>query len=173
MYKAFIYSLLLHVLFFVIYPGGVSTNEPNRKSEDGFLVRLQSGVAERTLNLTKPDVAEGQKSKKGFDKKIGYSSSEFDGYIDSKYLDVHPTPLHDVMLDPLEISPSAESGYIVLFLFINKHGQVDKVDVVESTISSALEEYSIHAFMDVDFNPGEIDSSFVATRMKIKIDFNR
>lgn len=171
--KAFMLSLFLHsVIFFVNYPGGNLSTSYKVNTVDGLLVRIQSNTTMPKLRMVKPVLFNGNKSNFGNEgRKLKLSHNEFDNYIDSKNLDVHPTPVHEVMIDPLDPSESNESGYVVMYVYINQYGQVKKIDVDESTIPSALEQAAILAFTNAMFNPGEINSKVVATKMKIKIDF--
>ena len=74
-------------------------------------------------------------------------------YLSSGGLDPPPRPLDDI--DPV-VPPEAgpRGGVVVLRLFINERGGVDKAEVLSSTPPGLFDAAALEAFGNARFSPG-------------------
>jgi len=66
-----------------------------------------------------------------------------------------------------------KGGKLVLRLFVNASGEVDRVTVDSSSSPTAFEEAAVAAFLPLRFRPGEIDGVAVSSQVVFEIDFDK
>lgn len=66
-----------------------------------------------------------------------------------------------------------KGGKLVLRLFVNANGEVDRVEIDSSSSPTAFEDASVAAFLPLRFRPGEIDGVAVSSQVVFEIDFDK
>ena len=97
-------------------------------------------------------------------------STSVPGYYKAGELDQSPKPLEDITPDYPE-SVAATRGHLVLELFINEQGVVDRVDIVSATPPVIFDDSARSAFLKAKFEPGRRLGMPIKSRMKIEVDF--
>lgn len=91
-------------------------------------------------------------------------------YWPSILLDTPPTPQAEIALPPPEGDVPPE-GHAVLELFINAHGQVDRIVVKESNAPADFVENAKAIFQGATFAPGIKDALSVPSRIIIDVRY--
>ena len=60
----------------------------------------------------------------------------------------------------------------VLSLFIDEHGQVQRIEADPASLPEAFEQAAREAFMTAQFAPGEIDGAAVKSRVRVEVVFD-
>lgn len=63
----------------------------------------------------------------------------------------------------------AGQGAVILMLFINETGQVDRIEIESSEVPGALTQELAEEFRKVLFHPAQIDGNAVKSRMRIEV----
>jgi outer membrane biosynthesis protein TonB len=92
-------------------------------------------------------------------------------YFNVADLDQHPAIINEIPDNPTELLEYPQGGEIVLRLWINETGQVDKVDAVSSTLPPAFIASAQNAFLHAAFIPGRKQGAAVATLMDIAVSY--
>jgi len=92
---------------------------------------------------------------------IYYKRSQLDA---APYLVTHVKPEY-----PTGVPPTG--GKARIRLFINEHGRVDRVDVVDSPASARFGEAAAIAFRSAQFEPGKRGGVTVKSQIQIEMDF--
>lgn len=103
------------------------------------------------------------------------SSAPFEApaYWPRKLLDTGLTPLTPVILPSPEGSTPQPDGHAVLELFIHADGQVDRIEVIESSAPADFVDAAKATFMATPFTPGLKDNVPVPSRIKIEVRFEQ
>lgn len=75
----------------------------------------------------------------------------------------------DINLDRPALAKLAGQGALVLVLFINEAGQVDRIEIESSEVPDALTREVAEEFREVLFHPAQIDGNPVKSRMRIEV----
>ena len=85
-------------------------------------------------------------------------------------LDPPPRPLGEI--DPLvPEAAGARGGVVVLRLYINEHGTVDRAEVLRSTPPGLFDASAVEAFSNARFSPGYLAGIAVKSQMTIEVKF--
>lgn len=100
------------------------------------------------------------------------SNDETPAYWPRKLLDVGPSPANPVILPPPEDVAHAETqGHAVLELFIDEHGHVDRIEVLDSNAPATFVDAAKESFRATLFTPGLKDNQPVPSRIKIEVRY--
>jgi TonB family protein len=102
---------------------------------------------------------------------IGLLPIRGQAYYTTDQLTKRPQPLAKAELDPDEVKPIVASGRIVLKLWINGRGSVDKVEVESSTLPGLMAQAAVDGFKRLHFAPGERDGQAVGTVMRVEVTY--
>jgi protein TonB len=95
-----------------------------------------------------------------------------DDYVPRPLLSVPPVAREPPVFAP----PPGEmlrGRYVgILSLFIDDHGQVQRIVVDEAGLPEVLEQAAREAFMAAQFTPGEIDGTAVKSRVRVEVIFD-
>lgn len=92
-------------------------------------------------------------------------------YHDLRELSLRPAPLVDIPLEPGALKTRKETGRIILRLWINEQGGVDRIAVERSELPPEYAAVASKAFLAARFQPGEIDGRPVKTLMRVAVDY--
>ncbi|MGA8006570.1 MAG: energy transducer TonB [Burkholderiales bacterium] len=96
-----------------------------------------------------------------------------DGYYRSSELDVRPgIKTHVEPEYPEAAARRGLSGKVVLRLFINENGAVDRVETLRARPAGVFERSAERAFRSARFTPGMKDKHPVKTQMTIEVSFD-
>ena len=91
-------------------------------------------------------------------------------YRGSTGLDPPPRPLGEI--DPLvPEAAGARGGVVVLRLYINEHGSVDKAEVLQSTPPGLFDASALEAFSHARFSPGYFAGVPVKSQMTFEVKY--
>jgi protein TonB len=93
-------------------------------------------------------------------------------YFSRADLTVPPKLLNEPELPTAEMSAAGmagRGGKVVLRVFVGADGAVDRVEVLKSNVSPAVEEAVVNAFSQVRFRPGEIEGVAVTSETRFEI----
>lgn len=90
-------------------------------------------------------------------------------YHDPAELTEHAKVLNDINLDLPELNGMSDAGKVVLTLFINETGSVDSVEIETTDFDSALSQALARQFSGGIFQPAQISSATVKSRMRIEV----
>lgn len=128
-----------------------STHHPHY--DDWFLAPLPSGQ-EASVRIAAPEVVAPVRS-----------------YFRRSELSVPPLLQSEPSIDVPE--GSDKNTHIALRLFVSKNGEVDRVELISSTIAdSDLEKEVVDAFSFLRFRPGEINGVAVDSQVAFEIDLD-
>ena len=115
--------------------------------------------------------AEGTGRRQGAASEAPFSPLPAQEYLLSRELDGKPGPL--ARIEP-EYPPAGAtrslSGSVVLRLYINERGSVDRVEIVRAS-EAAFEEAARRAFLEARFTPGIKDGRAVKSQVALEISF--
>jgi protein TonB len=92
-------------------------------------------------------------------------------YHDLRELTLRPAPLVDIPLEPGALKTRKETGQLILRLWINEQGGVDRIAVERSELPPEYAAAASKAFLAARFQPGEIDGRPVKTLMRVAVDY--
>jgi len=95
-----------------------------------------------------------------------------DYYVPRSLLSVPPVAITPVIFAP---PPDEMTGgrYVgTLSLFIDEHGQVQRIVSEDPSLPEAFELAAREAFMATQFTPGEIDGTAVKSRVRVEVAFD-
>lgn len=98
---------------------------------------------------------------------------EAPAYWPRKLLDTGPTPLAPVILPSPDGATPQPDGHAILELFIHADGQVDRIEVIESSAPADFIDAAKATFMAAQFTPGLKDNVPVPSRIKIEVRFEQ
>lgn len=90
-------------------------------------------------------------------------------YYSAKEVGERARPIGTIDLDAQPLPDLPDAGLLVLVLFINESGAVDKVDIESSSIASATESAIADQFRQARFTPAIRNGFPVKSRMKIEV----
>lgn len=178
-------SLLVHLA--IIY--GVPWSPVGGKNAS-HSVKMQDGRHRLTVMLT-PTVAAPQaiekhdvmevtdvdaNTKTAGDNRLSATNTIVSTALDSRYftpaeLDQHPAIARDIPDNPPELLEHSQGGEIVLRLWINKTGNVVRVDTVSSNLPPVFVDSARAGFLQAVFLPGRKNGNAVATVMDIVVSY--
>jgi TonB family protein len=91
-------------------------------------------------------------------------------YYRASELAERPLPLHAIEPN-VPADAAALSGRLKLRVYINEHGAVDAVDVVEADPAGEFEETVARAFSEARFRPGYKDGAAVKSQLALEVRF--
>ena len=94
------------------------------------------------------------------------------GYTNAAGLNPPPRPLDDITPDFPEAA-GTRGGSVVLRLFINEAGGVDKIEVVRSSPPGLFEAAALAAFGSARFSPGFLAGVPVRSQVMYEVEFAR
>jgi len=78
-------------------------------------------------------------------------------------------PAQDIDLEPPELLGVPGQGKLILLLWINESGSVDRVETESSQVDNAIEKVIAEQFRRARFAPANLDGRSVKSRMKIEV----
>lgn len=78
-------------------------------------------------------------------------------------------PAQDIDLEPPELLGIPGQGKLILLLWINESGGVDRVETESSQVDNAIEKVIADQFRRARFSPANLDGKPVKSRMKIEV----
>lgn len=94
-------------------------------------------------------------------------------YWPRKLLDEGPTPLEPIVVPYPEGLTQPPQGRVILQLFINASGRVDRVEMMESDAPPEFVALAQETFSGARFHPGFKDNVNVPSRIKIEVGFDQ
>jgi TonB family protein len=94
-------------------------------------------------------------------------------YRSGAELDHRPRPREAVIVPFPATELSELKGSVVVVLYINASGAIDRLELVDSNLPVAFGQAAIEAFRSASMQPGEKDGLPVPSRMKIMVEFER
>lgn len=82
-------------------------------------------------------------------------------------------PLTPVIIPSPEETSAQPEGHAILELFIHADGQVDHIDVIESSAPTVFIDAAKATFLTTHFTPGVKDHVPVPSRIKIEVRFEQ
>lgn len=92
-------------------------------------------------------------------------------YYRTSELDVIPQVRPDFELYPEDMQRFKQGGKLVISLWINEEGRVEKTEVVKSDLPEAFAEVAMRRFMQANFSPGRKDHLAVKSRVEAVLAF--
>ena len=102
---------------------------------------------------------------------LGLLPIEGDAYYSTSQLSQPPVPLNEIAFDDPAVAAVIASGKMVMTLWINAQGEVEKAVVDDSELPGLFTEPTIEAFKRLRFTPGALDGRSVGTIMKIEVTY--
>lgn len=90
-------------------------------------------------------------------------------YYGPREVEVRARPVREIDLEPPEVRNFPGQGKLVLLLWINESGTVDRVDIDSSEVAEALRKIIVDQFRQAAFTPAQLDGKAVKSRMKIEV----
>jgi hypothetical protein len=90
-------------------------------------------------------------------------------YHDSHELTFHPQAVEEITFDIPEVETISGSGKIILTLFVNDKGGVDRAVVESQEVDKSLSHALTHRFANSKFQPARIGDSPVNSKVTIEI----
>jgi hypothetical protein len=78
-------------------------------------------------------------------------------------------PAQDIDLEPPELLGVPGQGKLILVLWINESGTVDRVETASSQVADTTEKVIAEQFRRAVFSPAQLDGKAVKSRMKIEV----
>ncbi|MEO8135180.1 MAG: energy transducer TonB [Betaproteobacteria bacterium] len=103
---------------------------------------------------------------------LGLLPTEGTAYYPTSLLSRRPEALAEPQLDDPVAKAVIASGKMVMTLWINDKGEVDKAVLDGSDLPGLFAEPTINAFSRIRFKPGELNGQAVRTVMKIEVTFD-
>ncbi len=95
-----------------------------------------------------------------------------DAYRSAADLDLHPEPLAPIMVPPpVLLELDGQKGAVVLVLYVDVLGRVERVDVESSNVPEEVAEVAAATFRSAQMRPGEINGVPVPVKMKILVEY--
>lgn len=92
-------------------------------------------------------------------------------YFSVSELDVIPRIQQDIELYPEELQHFKKGGKVVLSLWINETGQVEKVELVSSALPAIFSEVATRNFLQASFLPGKKNNLAVKSKVEAVLVF--
>jgi len=124
---------------------------------------------EQKIPILNDDKVESNTSEN--DNKIIIDKINWNDFVESKYLDVHPTAIDPIIVETPSNSMGKVAGRVVIAVYIDKYGTVKKVEIIKSDVPIEYNILASQAFERAQFYPGILDSSVVSSKMTIEIGF--
>jgi len=95
------------------------------------------------------------------------------GYLTASLLSQRPTALEAVDIPYPDATESGTwTASVVLVLFINEQGTVDRIEVEGSDVPTPFAEAAKNAFSRATFDPGRLMDQPVKSQVRIEVSFN-
>jgi periplasmic protein TonB len=94
-------------------------------------------------------------------------------YYNARELDVRAEPINEVdLIYPQRAYQMRIKGKVILRIFINEHGAIDEVAVLEATPPGVFEEAALTATLALQFKPAIKNGRNVKSQKTIHVDFD-
>ncbi len=90
-------------------------------------------------------------------------------YFSASEVSERAKPVQEIDLDPPESQALPEAGNLLLTLWINESGTVDRIDVDSSGVTEPIAKAITEQFRRATFTPARLDGEAVKSRMKIEV----
>ena len=125
-----------------------------------------------SISASSPKVATNQNISPATERKIVITpDSQISGYLKSSELDTGPKPVSEIVIPIPENASEEVHGQVVLELYINAFGKVEKVVEVSKNVPDAFAKSAIDIFFNAQFVPGTKNGRNHPAIMKIQVDF--
>lgn len=92
-------------------------------------------------------------------------------YFSASELDVIPRIQQNIELYPEELQHFKKGGKVVISLWINETGRVEKAELVSSELPAIFSEVATHRFMQASFLPGKKNNLAVKSKVDAVLVF--
>lgn len=99
-------------------------------------------------------------------------SEAADVYLAANVLSKRPVPHEDVVVTYPESSDERGVFKVVLTIFVNERGTVDRITVDDPALPALFTNAAMDAFSRVTFSPGLVADRAVKSRVRIEIIFD-
>lgn len=89
-------------------------------------------------------------------------------YFQSQELTEKPRVFRDIPADMVIVLPDVPTQPVIARLYINEHGDIDKVELENSELGEEAQRFVTNAFAKIKFVPGRIDGAQVKSQLKIE-----
>ncbi|WP_431126427.1 hypothetical protein [Variovorax paradoxus] len=103
---------------------------------------------------------------------LPHSGNFGDDYVPRPLLSVPPVAREPLVFAPPPGEMIRGRHVGVLSLFIDEHGQVQRIMIDEANLPEVLEQAAREAFMSAQFAPGEIDGTAVKSLVRVEVIFD-
>lgn len=176
-------SAVLHTaLLLALQPvaGSVAPPKPARTPLPVMTGRM---ISAQTTNQATPAIAQFETSKPsvkpelapraasspgGFDIRVEFAYAD---YLEPNRLTQRPTVLGNIDIPYPELEGDKPNIQVVLTLYINERGIVDRVQVEESGAPRPFVEAAKQAFSSATFRPGRSGDQFTKAKIRVAVDF--
>jgi hypothetical protein len=183
-------SLLIHLVIIYGVPwapagGNHSARSVNASDVPHRLSVMLATASTAKLTSAQPEVAHepampevvGAETNAPSDSSKSATDTAFSTALQTRYfnvadLDQHPAIINEIPDNPPELLEYPQGGEIVLRLWINETGQVDKVETVSSNLPPAFIASAQNTFLHAVFTPGRKQGAAVATLMDIAVSYS-
>lgn len=94
-------------------------------------------------------------------------------YLPASDVDERPIPLGPVVVPPPnDAAWNSNKGHLVLLLYVNAKGVVERAEVEFSDVPESVSNAAIQTFTGVEMQPGIKGGVSVNTKMKVQIDYD-
>ena len=93
-------------------------------------------------------------------------------YLISSQLSQRPVVLGTIEVPYPEIKPEGGEVKVVLTLYINERGIVDRVEVDDASVPAPFADAARRAFLLATFTPGRVHDQAVRSQLQIEVNFN-
>lgn len=149
-----------------------SENPAEPTGSQAFSAAHDSPLANGLLRLPLPDL---EKPVEIQEKPVPVVIPASPAYFRRSELTLPPVLQDEPLIDAPEEAGNGKrkGGKLVLRLFVNANGAVDRVEIDSSSSPTAFEEAAVAAFLPLRFRPGEIDGVAVSSQVVFEIDYDR
>jgi hypothetical protein len=165
-----IVSLGVHVCAVILF-FYLTTSQPKLYSTIAVsLLELQSAEESSSPNIFSPEAERKVRNEK---KEITPPSTMVSPYLLVSQLDIKPQIVRDIDPDLLENFRGVQAQWLNLTLLINEYGDVDRVFIELTSMTSDLPEQLLadlkQRFIEARFTPGRLQNQVVRSQLRIRV----
>jgi TonB family protein len=142
----------------------------NRGGSAGGVVASAPALDAHATQIPAHANYKGEEEAFGLPVPIPFGLSSPQEYLPSRELSEHPQMITDVPGLPDDPVALPGAGILVINLWINEYGLVDRSSVVSSQLDAKTEQAVVAQFQRMRFSPAQRDGRAVKSRMKIQVE---
>jgi outer membrane biosynthesis protein TonB len=136
-----------------------------RQAKSGVSVALSSRESPSEASATRPE-AEANENARPEGLGLGVPMPYYYSPIE---VSARASPAQEIDLEPPELRAIPGQGKLILVLWINEAGTVDRIEVESSQVAGAMETILAEQFRRASFAPAQLDGKPVKSRMRIEV----